>query len=114
MPREGGASSIPRRSCEARRRRLLDHPPSRVMTVLDVGVTKGLAFKLLAGDDLDAEARQSLVVVHRRGQVPDRGDAEIPQDLRADADLAPLLVAVGLGGFVFRQGSDRHPGRTVA
>src|ERR1700692_1095494 len=57
-----------------------------------------LSFKLFAGDDLDAEAAQSLVVVHRRGQVADRGDAEIPQNLGADADLAPLPVAGGFGG----------------
>src|SRR6516164_2746372 len=55
-----------------------------------------LAFELLVGDDLDAEARQALVVVHRRGEMADRGDAEIAQDLGTDADLAPLPVAVGL------------------
>src|SRR6202790_543065 len=76
--------------------------------------TLALPFKLFIGDDLDAEAGQSLVVVHRRGQIADRGDTEIAQDLRADADLAPLPVAIGFGGFLFRQRRYRNAGRTVA
>src|ERR1700759_4744145 len=56
----------------------------------------GSAFKPFVGDDLDTETGQSLVVMHRRGEIDDRGDAEVAQDLRADADLAPLPVAVGL------------------
>src|SRR6202012_139228 len=58
-----------------------------------------LPFEQFVGDDLDAETGQSLVVVHRRGQMTDRGNAEIAQDLRTDADLAPLPVAVGLRGL---------------
>src|SRR6266851_5656802 len=64
---------------------------------------KTLASKLFVGHDLDAEAGQSLIIVHRRRQMPDRGDAEIAQDLRADADLAPLLVAIGFGGLLLGQ-----------
>src|ERR1700686_262874 len=62
-----------------------------------------LAFKMFVGDDLDAETGQSLVVVHRRGEMPDRGDAEVAQDLRADAAFAPLPVAVGFGGFLLAE-----------
>src|SRR3981081_212849 len=73
-----------------------------------------LYIELFIGDDLDAEAGQSLVVVHRRRQVPDRGDAEIAQDLRADADFAPLPVAVGFGRFLLRQRRDRNAGGAIA
>src|ERR1700694_287480 len=76
--------------------------------------TSALAVELFAGDDLDAEAGQSLVVVHRRRQVPDRGDAEIAQYLRADADFAPLPVAVGFRGFLLRERVDGNAGGTVA
>src|SRR5260370_21954330 len=120
MPREGGASSTPRNLGASRCRRLLDHPLSRVMTASLVkcaareSESKILAFKLFVGDDLDAEAGQSFVVVHRGSEVADRGDAEIAQDLRADADLAPLPVAVGFGGFFLRQGCHRNAGGAVA
>src|ERR1700754_1377245 len=73
-----------------------------------------LAFKLFVGDDLDAETGQTLVVVRRRGEVPDRGDAEVAQDLRADADLAPLLVAVSLGRFLLSNGCHRDARSAVA
>src|SRR4051812_15473720 len=43
----------------------------------------------------------------------DRSDAEIAQDLRADADLAPLPIAVGLRGFFFRQRRNRNAGSTI-
>src|ERR1700737_913836 len=78
------------------------------------GMTNALAFKQFVGDDLDAEAGQSLVVVHRRCQMADRGDAEIAQDLRANADLAPLLVAVGFGGCLLGQRCYRNAGGAVA
>src|SRR3984893_13571112 len=73
-----------------------------------------LAFELFVGDDLDAEAGQSLVVVHRRRQMTNRGDAEIAQDLGADADLAPLPVAVGFGGSLLGQWRNRNAGGAVA
>src|SRR2546430_10708214 len=44
----------------------------------------------------------------------DRGDAEIAQDLGADADLAPLPVAVGFGGSLLRQRLNRNAGSAVA
>src|SRR3954470_20872376 len=72
------------------------------------------AFKVLVGDDLDAEAGEALVVVHRRGEMADRGDAKIAQDLRADADLAPLLVAVGLRRFRLVERRHRHARGAVA
>src|ERR1700716_3811502 len=78
------------------------------------GITSSLTVKLFAGDDLDAEAGQSLVVMHRRGPIPDRGYAEIAQDLRADADLAPFLVAVRLRGGLLRQRRDGNAGGAVA
>src|ERR1700686_5134159 len=73
-----------------------------------------LTFKLFVRDDLDAEAGQSLVVMHRRGEMADRAHAEVTQDLRADADLAPLPVAVGFGGFFLRQWRNRNAGGAVA
>src|SRR5260370_13856444 len=81
---------------------------------LEIGITKTLLFKLFVADDLDAKTGQSLVVVHRRRQMTDRGDAEIAQDLRADADFAPLPVAVGFGGFLFGQGRYGDAGGAVA
>src|SRR5262245_5297414 len=77
-------------------------------------MTRPSAFKALVADDLDAETGQTLVVVHRRGEVSDRGDAEITQDLRTDADFAPLLVAVGFRGLLFADGFDGNAGSTVA
>src|SRR5258708_9119531 len=81
---------------------------------LEIGITKTLLFKLFVADDLDAKTGQSLVVVHRRRQMADRGDAEIAQDLRADADLAPLPVAVGFRGFLLRQRRDGTAGGAIA
>src|SRR5258708_6077694 len=46
----------------------------------------------LARGDLDAEAREAHIVVIGRGQQADRGNAEILEDLRAEADLAPLAL----------------------
>src|ERR1700737_1130910 len=77
-------------------------------------MTETLTFKLFVGDNLDAEAGQSLVVVHRRRQMTDRGDAEIAQDLGADADLAPLPVAVGFRGFLLRKPCYRYAGTLIA
>src|SRR5258708_13966234 len=81
---------------------------------LEIGITKTLLFKLFVADDLDAKTGQSLVVPPRRRQMADRGDAEIAQDLRADADLAPLPVAVGFRGFLLRQRRDGNPGSTIS
>src|SRR5260370_19726448 len=65
--------------------------------------SKALLFKLFVADDLDPKTGQSLVVMHRRGQMADRGDAEIAQYLRADADLAPLPDSVGFRAVFLRQ-----------
>src|SRR6266481_6626820 len=44
----------------------------------------------------------------------DRGDAEITQDLGADAYLAPLPVAVSFGGSLLRQRRNRNAGGAIA
>src|SRR5258705_8124909 len=72
------------------------------------------AFEALVGDDLDAKTGQPLVIVHRRRQVPDRSNAEITQDLRADADFTPLPVTIGLRRFLFADRLDGNPGRSIA
>src|SRR5215475_6130077 len=70
--------------------------------------------KSLVRDDLDAETGEPLVVVHRRSQIDDRCHAEIAQYLRADADFAPLPVAVGLGRAWFADRLHGHAGRAIA
>ena len=54
----------------------------------DVGVLDG-----------DAEAVEPDIVPLARGKEPDRGDAEVAQDLRAEADLAPVALAVARCGM---------------
>src|SRR5713101_5910082 len=44
----------------------------------------------------------------------DRGDAEVAQDLRTDADLAPLPVAIGFRRTLFADRLDRNPGGAIA
>src|SRR5260363_227550 len=72
------------------------------------------AFEPFVGDDLDAETRQALVVMGRRGEVPDRRHAEITQNLRADPDLTPLPVTIGLGGVRLCDRLDRDAGCAIA
>jgi hypothetical protein len=43
--------------------------------------------------DLDAEAREAHIMVIGRGQQADRGNAEVFQDLRTEANFAPLMLA---------------------
>src|SRR6202035_2224447 len=50
--------------------------------------------------DLDAEAGEPDVAVLRRGDQADRRDAEVLEDLRAEPDLAPLALPLGLGAGV--------------
>ena len=52
----------------------------------------------------------------RKGQQPDRADAEILQDLRAETDLAPLPAARLAGRCLvrFRNSDHRHAGGAVA
>src|SRR5689334_25419541 len=71
-------------------------------------------FKSFVGDDLDPETGQSLVVMHRGGEIDDRSDAEIPQNLCADTDLAPLPVAICLGRPRLSHRLDGNTGRSVA
>jgi hypothetical protein len=52
--------------------------------------------KPFVSDDFDAEAGQSPKMMSRGCEMADRCDAQIPKDLRAYSDFAPLLVAVGL------------------
>src|SRR5262249_43659596 len=73
-----------------------------------------LYLKSFVGDDLDPETGQSLVVMHRGGEIDDRRDAKIPQDLRADADLAPLLVAISLRRLRLPHRLHGNTGRSVA
>src|SRR5580700_9918487 len=72
------------------------------------------SFKPFVGDDLDAEAGQALVVVRGGREVDDRAHAEIPQDLRADADFSPLPVAIGLGRLRLAKGRNGNTGGAVA
>src|SRR5579862_3913000 len=58
----------------------------------------------LACGDLDAEAREADVMVLGRSQQANRGNAEVPEDLRAEADFAPLALTCGLRpAAVFRR-----------
>src|SRR6266446_674618 len=69
----------------------------------------------LGGDDLNAEARETHIVVVGRGQQANRGNAEVFEDLRAEADFAPLPLARGFRPVVavLRQRRYRHAGRAV-
>src|SRR2546429_9106836 len=64
----------------------------------------------LGRDDLDAEASEAHIGALGRGQQPDRGDAEVFEDLRAQSDLAPLPAARRLRAARFL----RDPGRRHA
>src|SRR6185312_1599495 len=73
------------------------------------------AVQLLRAGDLDAEAAQAHVGSLRGGEQFDRGDAEVLQDLRTEADLAPLPRARGFRACVaVRDFRDRHAGGAVA
>src|SRR5690606_7567640 len=63
--------------------------------------------------DLDPEAFQPDIMALARGEQPDRADAEILEDLRAKADLQPLILpllclAVHLAVMQAAAGSGRH------
>src|ERR1700731_4000109 len=69
--------------------------------------------------DLDAEAGEPDIAVLRRGDEADRRDAEVLEDLRAEPDLAPLALALGLRAAialfaVLRDCRHRHADRAVA
>src|SRR5580704_8201129 len=67
--------------------RLLDHQP------MDRGFLQWLG-RL----DLDAEPGESDISARPRGVEPDRGDAEIAQDLGAEPDILPVPAAFQFGG----------------
>src|SRR5690606_23626166 len=67
--------------------------------------------------DLDPKAVEADIMAFARGQKPDGSDAEILEDLRAQADLAPLALALD-GLFVILTLTApllmRHPNGTCA
>src|SRR5689334_9439574 len=76
----------------------------------------GSAFERLGRRDLDAEAAEADIRALAGGEQPDRGDAEVFQDLGAEADLAPLPRArrLGPGRRLLRDFGHRHAGGAVA
>src|SRR6266851_4585019 len=84
--------------------RLLDHQP------MDRGFLERLG-RL----DLDAEAGEPDIAARPGGIKPDRGDAEIAQDLGAEPDILPLPAAFQFGaGAVLGDRRGRHAGGAVA
>src|SRR6266851_3101990 len=84
--------------------RLLDHQP------MDRGFLERLG-RL----DLDAEAGEPDIAARPGGIKPDRGDAEIAQDLGAEPDILPLPAPLHFGGgAVFGDRGGRHARGTVA
>jgi len=78
-------------------------------------MTQYQAFQRLGGDDLDAEAADADIGALAGGQQADRGNAEVAQDLRAEADLTPLPRARGLrAGVAVRNLGHRHTGGAVS
>src|SRR5262252_5801603 len=75
-----------------------------------------LAVDRLGRGDLDAKAGQSDVTVLGGGQKPDRRDAEISEDLGAEADLAPLAISLSLRSraSLLRRRSHRHARSAIA
>src|SRR5262245_6513525 len=65
--------------------------------------------------DLDAESGEAHIGELLRGEQPDRGNAEITEDLRAEPDLAPLARARRLRTRIARRnGVNRHARHAVA
>src|SRR5690606_40124772 len=54
----------------------------------------GIVLDDIRAADLHPEAFQSDIMALTRGEQPDRADAEILEDLRAEADLQPLILAL--------------------
>ena len=52
--------------------------------------------KLFRPFNLDAKACKAYIRPRARGEIDDRLDAQIFQNLRAEADFAPLLLAHGV------------------
>src|SRR5690348_7693084 len=73
------------------------------------------AFQRFRRHDFDAETAEADISALARGQQADRGNAEILEDLRAQADLAPLLRARSIrAGVTVRDVGDRNAGSAVA
>src|SRR5262245_41412371 len=74
------------------------------------------SIQMLRRDNLDPEAGKPHVGELRRGEQPDRGNAEIFQDLGAQPHLAPLARARHLraGGRRLRDRVGRHAGSAIA
>src|SRR5260370_6133731 len=72
-------------------------------------------FDRLGGFDLDPEAGESDISARAGGEEPDRGDAEVPQNLCAEADVFPLPAALQLrSAALLRKRHCRHPRGAVA
>src|SRR5450756_3121186 len=74
-----------------------------------------LAFQRFGPHDLDAEAAEADISALAGGEQPDRGNTDVLEDLRAQADLAPLPRARGVGAGValMRDFRHRHAGGAV-
>src|SRR5580704_8174632 len=75
----------------------------------------GLAFEAIGRQNFDAEAAEADVIPFAAGQEPDRGNAEVLEDLSAESDLTPLARARRLRGGAarLRDGARRHAGGAV-
>src|SRR5262249_37085643 len=75
-----------------------------------------LAVDRLGRCDFDAKAGQSDVTVLGGGQKSDRRDAEISEDLGAEADFTPLAIALSLRSraSLLRRRSHRHARGAIA
>src|SRR5438128_10034434 len=73
------------------------------------------SIQIFGGQNLDAEAGEANIGQLGRGEQPDRGNAEVLQNLRAETDLAPLARArhLGAGRTALRDGVSRHARRAV-
>src|SRR5581483_10350088 len=72
------------------------------------------AFQSFGGHDLDSETSKTDIGALARCQQAHRRDPQILQDLRTQADLAPLLRARRLGaGVAMRNVSNRNTGSAV-
>src|SRR4051812_16795174 len=67
-------------------------------------------FKGLGRGDLDAKPGNADIGALARREEPDRGDAQVAQDLRAQTHFAPLAAALEFGGArPLRDRHRRHP-----
>src|SRR6478735_10769242 len=82
---------------------------------IDKKKTSRSSFQRFRRHDLDAETAQPDISAFARRQQADRGNAKILEDLRTQADLAPLLGARRVGASVtVRDIRDRNASGAVA